>query len=123
MYRGYIKDWRRSLEHPLFKKPLIWHFWGYCLKKASHKDVDYFLAGKVVHIKKGSFVFGRKKASKETGLTERQIRTALEHLKNLQNLTIKTTNKYSIISITNWDIYQDDENQNEIGRASCRERV
>jgi len=34
MHRGYIKDWRKSLDHPLFKKPLIWHFWGYCLKKA-----------------------------------------------------------------------------------------
>jgi len=113
MHRGYIKDWRKSLDHPLYKKPLIWHFWGYCLKKASHKNRDLFLGGKVVSIKKGSFVFGRKKASEETGLTERQIRTALKHLQKLQNLTIKTTNKYSIVSIINWDTYQLDENKND----------
>ena len=113
MHRGYIKDWRKSLDNPLYKKPLIWHLWGYCLKKASHKKTDCFLGGQVITVERGSFVFGRKKASEETGLTERQIRTALKHLQKLQNLTIKTTNKYSVISITNWDTYQQDENKSD----------
>jgi len=106
MHRGYIKDWRKSLDHPLYKKPLIWHFWGYCLKKANCKDKDIFINGQTISVRKGSFVFGRKVASKETGLSEQQIRTCLKHLENLQNLTIKSTNKYSIVSVINWDIYQ-----------------
>ncbi len=113
MHRGYIKDWRKSLDHPLFKKPLVWHFWGYCLKKAAYKDTECFINGQVIKIPKGSFVFGRRVAAAETGLTERQIRTALKHLEKLQNLTIETTNRYSIISITKWDIYQQDDQRND----------
>ena len=113
MHRGYIKDWRKSLDHPLFKKPLIWHFWGYCLKKAQHKDCQCFINGRVIDVKRGSFVFGRKRAAEETGLTERQIRTAILHLVKLQNLTIKSTNKYSIVSIVNWEAYQQDESKSD----------
>ncbi len=109
MHRGYIKDWRKSLDSPLFKKPFIWHFWGYCLKKTSHKDRDIFMNGQIINIKKGQFVFGRKIASEETGLSEQQIRTCLKHLEKTQNLTIKSTNKYSIITVVNWDTYQQDD--------------
>jgi hypothetical protein len=109
MHRGYIKDWRKSLDNPLFKKPLIWHFWGYCLKKTSHKDRDIFMNGQMISIKRGQFVFGRKIASEETGLSEQQIRTCLKHLEKVKNLTSISTNKYSIITIINWDTYQQDD--------------
>ena len=111
MHRGYIKDWRKSLDNPLFKKPFIWHFWGYCLKKTSHKDRDIFMNGQMISIKKGQFVFGRKIASEETGLSEQQIRTCLKHLEKSKNLTIKSTNRYTIINIINWDTYQQDDEE------------
>lgn len=107
MHRGYVKYWRKSIDHALFKKPLLWHFWQYCLIKASRNERDVFINGIMVSIPAGSFVFGRKVASIETGLSEQQIRTALKHFEKLENLTIKTTNKYSIISIINWDVYQE----------------
>lgn len=46
-------------------------------------------------------------------MSERRIRTCLQHLENLENLTIKTTNKFSIITINNWDTYQSDETTND----------
>lgn len=60
----------------------------------------------VVDLEPGEFVFGRRKAALETGLTEREIRTSLARLKNLGNLTIKSTNKFSVIRIVNWETYQ-----------------
>jgi hypothetical protein len=57
-------------------------------------------------LKPGQFIFGRKAAARELKTTERKIRTCVHKLENLQNLTIKTTNKFSIISIMNWEIYQ-----------------
>jgi hypothetical protein len=65
-----------------------------------------------VHLLPGQFVFGRKKASEDTGLTEQQIRTALDSLRKKQNLTIKTTNKFSVISIVNWETYQGNDLEN-----------
>ena len=57
----------------------------------------------------GDFVFGRLKAAKELKTTERKVRTALNSLLTMGNVTIKTTNKYSVISIVNWAIYQGDD--------------
>lgn len=45
----------------------------------------------------------------ETGLSEQIVRSCLQALKLTSNLTIKSTNKFSIITIINWDIYQVDE--------------
>jgi hypothetical protein len=42
----------------------------------------------------------------QTGITERSIRTCLQKLKNTGELTSKTTNKYSIITLCNYDKYQ-----------------
>jgi hypothetical protein len=60
----------------------------------------------MIELQPGQFVFGRKRAAAELPLTEQTIRTCLKKLKKLQNLTIKSTNKFSIITIINWDTYQ-----------------
>lgn len=41
-------------------------------------------------------------------------RTSLDHLKATGEITIKTTNKYSVITITNYDSYQDDNTQDNV---------
>lgn len=61
----------------------------------------------------GEFIFGRHKAAKELRLTERCVRTCLQTLEKCQNVTIKTTNKFSIVSIINWSSYQGDEISND----------
>jgi hypothetical protein len=64
-----------------------------------------------VELEPGQFIFGRKVAAEATGLSEQEVRTALDSLRKQQNLTIKTTNKFSIVSITNWETYQHGEEQ------------
>lgn len=58
-------------------------------------------------IKRGQLVTGRKALAAQTGLSERQIRTALDHLKSTNELTIKSTNKFSLITIVNYRKFQD----------------
>ena len=81
--------------------------------KASHKEYDAIVGLQIVHLLPGQFIFGLHVASKETGLTIRQIRTILDFLRKAGNLTIKTTNKFSIISIINWPTYQGDVLEND----------
>jgi len=66
-----------------------------------------------VKLQPGQLIFGRKSAAEELKMSERQIRTCLEKLKKTQNVTIKTTNKFSIITIVNWPTYQQTEKQND----------
>lgn len=112
MDRGYVKLWRKSLDAGWIKNHKLWAFWTYCLMKASYKEFDAIVGLQVVHLLPGQFIFGRKKASKETGLTEQEIRTIIDFLRKAGNLTIKTTNKFSVITIINWPIYQSEAIEN-----------
>ncbi|OPY73136.1 MAG: hypothetical protein A4E63_01024 [Syntrophorhabdus sp. PtaU1.Bin050] len=113
MNRGYVRLWRKSLDAGWIRNHKLWVFWSYCLLKASYKEYDAIVGLQIVHLSPGQFVFGLKKASQETGLTIREIRTILDFLKKAGNLTIKTTNKFSIISIVNWHTYQPQEDEND----------
>ena len=53
-------------------------------------------------IEPGSRVASIQVLATETGLTVRNVRTALERLKSTGYLTIKSTNKYSVVSLNHW---------------------
>lgn len=109
---GWVKLWRKSLNSGLIQNAELWTFWCWCLLKAGHKPRKQMIGWQEVHTEAGQFVFGRKKAAKELKMSEQTVRTCLKKLKNMENLTIKTTNKYSIIIINKWDSYQQNENEN-----------
>ena len=54
----------------------------------------------------GQLVVGRKAISEKTGVSERAVRTAIERLKTTSTITTETTNKYTLVTIVNWDFYQ-----------------
>jgi len=107
--RGYVKLWRKTLDTQGAQNPKFLAFWAWCLLKASHKRCTVMVGNQLVHLEPGQFIFGRKKASRETGLSEREIRTAVAFWVSVGNLTIKATNKFSVITIINWPIYQGSE--------------
>lgn len=74
----------------------------YLLTHAQYKDSRY----KGIEVKRGQIVVGRKKLANELSLSERQIRTCLNRLKSTNELTIKATNRYSVITIVKYDFYQ-----------------
>jgi hypothetical protein len=109
MENGWIKLHRKFLECGFFNNPDLAHFWVWCILKATHQEFKASIGYQIVILQPGQFIYGRKVASIETGLSEQTLRTCIKHLENIENLTIKSTNKYSIITITNWDTYQNTE--------------
>lgn len=105
---GYIKLYRKLLEWEWKTKPLTTALYVHLLLSASFEDNKW----RGISVKSGQLITGRKKLSEQTGLSERQVRTALNHLKSTNEVTIKTTKEYSIISITNWKKYQAGDQQN-----------
>lgn len=57
-------------------------------------------------IPRGSFVTSLDSLGKELGLSVQEIRTALKHLISTGELTSKSTNKYRIITVVNYEMYQ-----------------
>jgi uncharacterized phage protein (TIGR02220 family) len=109
LMNGYIKLYRSSLEKGWLSNHKLWAFWSWCLLKASHQETTQIVGYEQVRLMPGDFIFGRKNAVKELKLTERNIRTCLKMLKAYGSLTIRTTSRYSIISIVNWGHFQSHE--------------
>jgi len=57
----------------------------------------------------GQLITGRMKLSQQLKLTEREIRTVFKRLKTTNEIAIKTTNRFSIITICKWEQYQDQQ--------------
>mgnify|MGYP003145187699 CR=1 FL=1 len=57
-------------------------------------------------IKRGELITGLHSLSAETGISLQSLRTCLKRLKSTNEITIKTTNKYSVICIRNYNKYQ-----------------
>ena len=64
-------------------------------------------------IERGSFVSSISKLSAETGLSEREVRTALEHLKKTGEVTCNRHAKYSVYTVVNYCKYQSSDRQND----------
>lgn len=86
------------------------------LLKANWTDSEY----KGHHVPRGSVVVGRKALSAELGISERCLRTTSKRLTECHAIDIKTTNKFSIISVCNFDTYNPSEMPNDQQTTSKR---
>lgn len=111
MAKGYVKLWRKTMDSGLLKNHKLWAFFSYCLLRANYRQHTEFINGSVVEIGPGEFIIGRKKAALELGLSEQSVRTCIKNLKELGIITNRPTNKYTIIKILNWSVYQGDEDK------------
>jgi len=113
MDQGYVKLWRKTIENDWLKNHKLWVFWCYCLIKASHKERIAKVGYQDIKINPGEFIFGRRKASKDLKMHESSIQRCVYALVNSKNISVKSNNKFSIITIINWHLYQQDQNKIE----------
>ena len=99
---SYIKLDRKITEWEWFTDGNTLKLWVYLLANAQYKDTKF----KGIEIKRGQIITGRKKLAESLGMSERQIRSCLKHLEKTQEVTIKSTNRYSLITIVKYDFYQ-----------------
>ena len=78
-----------------------------------HDDYIQMIGLQEVELEKGQFIFGRKVAANELKMSESKTYRLIKKLETMQNLNIKANNKYSIITIANWELYQSDSNNSE----------
>ncbi|MBO7735037.1 MAG: hypothetical protein J6S67_20915 [Methanobrevibacter sp.] len=107
MHRGYVKTYRKILEWEWYKDIPVRVLFEHCILKANIKDKNW----KGIVIKRGSFVTSLDNLVFETGLTKRQIRTALDKLKMTHELTYNPTRQYSVIIVNNYEQYQPSDTQ------------
>ncbi len=99
---GWIKIYRDLLKWGWIESPKHLAVFIHLLLKANHEEKVWM---KQV-VKKGQLITGTHKLAAEVGISRQSLRTILSDLKSTNEITIKSTTKYSIISITNWEKYQ-----------------
>lgn len=108
MHRGYIKLWRKTFDNPFLRRPIALALWVHLLLSANHKDRDELLGGKRITCRPGQFTTGRKQLSDETGIPQTTVERILTRLESEHQIGQRKTSINRLITICNWNIYQQD---------------
>lgn len=99
---GHIKIDRKILEWEWYADQNTCRLFIHMLLKANWKDGRF----QGVDVPRGSFVASYQTLATETGLSVRNVRTALEHLKTTGEVTVNRQAKFSVITIKKYCQYQ-----------------
>ncbi len=102
---GYIKLFRKLTEWEWYDDANTFRLFIHLLLNASFESNNW----QGITLQPGQLITGRKRLAKELKLSERQIRTSLSRLKSTNEIATKTTNKFSIVTICNWEDYQSEK--------------
>lgn len=128
---GWIRLYRKIRQSFVWTNSDQLKLWMLCLMKASHSGNKFLFNGKEIAVSSGQFVTGRDTLASEfnEGVTrDHQIvgRTLWRWLKlfeSEQMLSIKSTTKYSVITVINWGEYQSFDQQVSITCPSTVQQV
>lgn len=105
---GYVKLPRSLSEWEWFDDPNTLKVYIKLLFAAEFRDRRY----KGCELKRGQLLTTIPKISTLCGLSPQQTRTVLERLKATDKITVKTTNKFSIITLVEYDCDFENNSQN-----------
>jgi len=108
MQIGYIKLHRQLLEWEWYDDVNTFRLFTHLLLKANYEVKKWH----GIEIAIGQFLTSRETLAKQTGLTEQQVRTALTKLKSTNEITSQSTNNYTLITISNWNKWQQNNQPN-----------
>jgi len=107
MNNGFIVLYRSLLEWEWYSDANTTRLFIHCLLRANHKEKKW----QGITIERGSFVTSYAHLALDLGLTVQNVRTSINKLKSTGEVTHKPHSKYGIITINNYDKYQDTNSQ------------
>jgi len=107
MDNWFIKIHRKILNWEWYDDVNTLSLFIHCLVLANWENKQWHW----IEIERWGFITSLLHLSKEVWLTVQQTRTSLDKLKKTKNITIKSTNKYTLVMVLNYDKYQCNENK------------
>lgn len=99
---GYVAIYRNIINFDWYQDSNTFRVYLHCILSANYTNKKW----QGIEIQRGSFITSCNKIAQQLNLTEKQVRTSLMKLKRTNNLTCKATNKYTVITVHNYDLYQ-----------------
>nr|MBE6784154.1 hypothetical protein [Oscillospiraceae bacterium] len=110
---GFIKLHRKLVAWGWYKDDVVKGVFIHLLLTANFRETSW----RDVVLKKGQLVTSYQSLADDIGHSVQEVRTAIKKLKSTGEITITSTNKYSLITVVNWEDYQLFD-ENETNRAT-----
>lgn len=111
---GYIKLDRKILEWEWYTDVNTCKLFLHMMLKANWKDGEY----RGVEVPQGAFVSSYTELAQETGLSVKNIRTALKHLENTGEVAVNRQARFSMFTVRNYVSYQTGGRQVAVNRQA-----
>lgn len=111
--RGWIKLHRCLKDKAIFDNEKLLKVFIWCLLKATHKPHEQLVGRQKVLLQSGQFVTGRNKAGAELGMPPSTTWEYLKLLESNSSINIKSNNKFSVVTVENWGLYQSEEENSD----------
>jgi len=105
--KGYVKIDRNLLKNCVFDNEKLLKVWVWCLLKATHDKHKEKIGLQTIELQPGQFVTGRFAAAAELKMNPSTVWKYLKVLEKDQKCNIKSNNKFSVVTLVNWEFYQE----------------
>ena len=99
---GWIKLNKKILKWGWYSDANVKMTFLHLLLIATYEDCEYL----GIKLKRGQAIIGSEKTAEQIGITRQQLRTALKKLEKFGEISKKSTNKFTIITVENYNKYQ-----------------
>lgn len=119
MHRGYTLNWRKGIDSEIWQmSPLYDRVWKWLILSANHKAVDVTTPKGCIHLEPGQRITSIRQIAegvswREWGVQKipspKTILVILNWLSSQNMVKVESNSNGTVISITNWHIYQNVE--------------
>jgi hypothetical protein len=123
MISGWVKLYRKLWDNPRSSDPEWVSVWVYLLTHATHRSIRVTWKGETITLQPGQLITGRNRIAKATGVNASKIYRIIRMLEKEQQVEQRTSNTSSVISITNWQDYQESEQRVNSERTANEQQM
>ena len=112
--QGWISLHREILNNPIVCKDTDYFtVWVFLLLEATHTNQPKIFKGNKIVLKRGQLITGRKSIASRFNISESKVQRILKMFENEQQIEQQTSNKNRLVTVVNYNDYQNNEQQIE----------
>ncbi|MBI9113289.1 hypothetical protein [Maridesulfovibrio ferrireducens] len=119
---GWVKLHRSTLDWEWYDDTNVFRLFIHLILTVNYEDKKW----RGITIKKGQIVTSVAKLSEQTGLSPMQVRTAMDKLKSTNEVTSQTTNRSTLLTISNYEKFQgtkESDNKQDNNQITTKEQT
>lgn len=111
---GWWKFHRQMFENPVVNKDSEYFYvWCWILTYAAYEEKRVLFDGQDIILEKGQLLTTTKHIATSLNINESKVNRILKKLKNEKQIDKQTSSRNTLITVLNWNLYQESDKQND----------